>query len=121
MGFVNMKWSVESVKEFDQWFWKQDVKFREILFTYTHALAETGPQFGRPYVDTIKGSSYSNMKELRIQYKRKPYRILFIFDPKRQAILLVGGNKASDKRWYEVNIPIAEKRYKIYLKEKSDE
>lgn len=47
------------------------------------------------------------MKEIRIQYKGKPWRILFIFDPKRQAILLVGGNKTGNKRWYKENIPLA--------------
>jgi len=55
------------------------------------------------------------MKEVRIQYKGNPWRILFAFDPKRQAVLLVGGNKSGNKRWYEENIAVADKRYKKYL------
>ena len=71
---------------------------------------------GRPYADTIKGSTFTNMKELRVQHDGNPYRILFVFDPQRQAVLLVGGNKGGDKRWYEKNIPIAERRlYPIIL------
>ena len=80
-------------------------------------LEEQGPSIGRPYVDTIKGSDLPNMKELRVQHAGLPYRILFAFDPKRQAVLLVGGNKTEDKRWYEINIPIADKRFRKYLEE----
>ena len=80
-------------------------------------LEEQGAHLGRPYVDTIKGSSLPNMKELRVQHAGEPYRILFAFDSKRQAVLLVGGNKAGDKRWYDKNIPIAERRFRDYLEE----
>lgn len=80
-------------------------------------LEEQGARLGRPYVDTIKGSSLPNMKELRVQHAGEPYRILFAFDPKRQAVLLLGGNKSRDKRWYEKNIPIAERRFREYLEE----
>jgi hypothetical protein len=57
------------------------------------------------------------MKELRVQHDGDPYRILFVFDPQRQAVLLIGGNKRADKRWYEKNIPLAERRYIEYLEE----
>jgi hypothetical protein len=78
-------------------------------------LGEFGPKLGRPRVDTLEGSAFQNMKELRIQYQGEPWRILFAFDPKRQAVLLVGGNKTGNKRWYKENIPIADKRYRKYL------
>jgi hypothetical protein len=74
-----------------------------------------GPNLHRPRVDTIKGSSFSNMKELRIQYQGDPWRILFAFDPARNAILLVGGNKGPNKRWYDQNIPIADRRFRRHL------
>jgi hypothetical protein len=61
------------------------------------------------------------MKELRIQYQGEPWRILFAFDPQRQAILLVGGNKTGNKRWYEENLPIAERRYELYLETVEEE
>ncbi|MDJ1172718.1 type II toxin-antitoxin system RelE/ParE family toxin [Roseofilum sp. BLCC_M114] len=61
------------------------------------------------------------MKELRIQYKGDPWQILFAFDPERQAILLVGGNKTGNKRWYKENIAIAERRYENYLEQLKEE
>lgn len=55
------------------------------------------------------------MRELRTQYRGEPYRILYAFDPKRCAILLIGGNKTGNKRWYEIYIPIADKLYDEHL------
>jgi hypothetical protein len=57
------------------------------------------------------------MKELRAQHNGHPYRVLFIFDPKRVAVLLVGGDKTGNDRWYEENVPRAEKIYSSYLVE----
>lgn len=69
-----------------------------------------GPTLGRPAVDKVKGSKFHSMKELRPA--GTSIRILFIFNPERQAILLLGGDKASNwKAWYDTNIPIAEQRY----------
>jgi hypothetical protein len=72
-------------------------------------------------IDTLKASAFKNLKELRIQYQGEPWRILFAFDPKRQAILLVGGNKTGNDRWYQKNIPIAEERYSRYLETLEEE
>ena len=58
----------------------------------------------------------SNLKELRVQYKGEPYRILFAFDPMREALLLVGGNKAGNKNWYDEMIPVAEEIFERHLK-----
>jgi hypothetical protein len=55
------------------------------------------------------------MKELRIQYKGKPWRVLFAFDLERHAILLVGGNKGGDKRWYTKHVPIADERFRRHM------
>lgn len=84
-------------------------------------LAEFGPQLGRPRVDTVHGSAFDNMKELRLKVDRSPYRVLFAFDPIRRAILLVGGDKGKDKRWYEINIPIADDRFRRHLAQMKDE
>lgn len=72
---------------------------------------------GRPLVDRIKGSSYHNMKELRpASTGGSEVRILFIFDPRRQAIMLTAGDKAGDwKIWYQRNIPLADQRYEEHL------
>jgi hypothetical protein len=75
-------------------------------------LRERGPSLGRPLVDTLKGTPVPNLKELRVQAGGRPYRILFAFDPARRAIMLVGGDKGGDARWYEVHIPIAVERAK---------
>ncbi|MEQ8974703.1 MAG: type II toxin-antitoxin system RelE/ParE family toxin [Coleofasciculus sp. C1-SOL-03] len=96
---------------------KQNDEIQESIAMVLDILEEQGASLGRPYVDTIKGSSLPNMKELRVQHAGEPYRILFAFDPKRQAVLLLGGNKSGDKRWYEKNIPIAERRFREYLEE----
>jgi len=89
----------------------------EYILAYWNTLALYGPKLGRPYADTIKGSKFTNMKELRVQFKGDPWRILFAFDPKRRSILLIGGNKRGDKRWYEKNIPIADARFEKHLKQ----
>ena len=80
-------------------------------------LAEIGPGLGRPLVDTLRGSSLSNLKELRPRSGRSAaIRVLFVFDPWSQAVLLVAGNKAGDwTRWYETAIPVAEAAYETWL------
>lgn len=75
-----------------------------------------GPALGRPLVDTPSGSRTTNLKELRP--KRNDIRILFVFDPCRTAILLLGGSKTDDwQGWYDRNIPVAEQLYGEYLAE----
>ncbi|MWV48475.1 diaminopimelate decarboxylase [Rathayibacter sp. VKM Ac-2803] len=76
-------------------------------------LAQEGPQLGRPLVDTITGSALKNMKELRPGSSgRSEIRILFAFDHRRQAILLLAGDKAGNwKKWYRTNIPLAEAEF----------
>lgn len=87
------------------------------------ALAEGGPNLGRPLVDRIKGSKLHNLKELRPGSSGgSEVRVLFMFDPWRSAILLVAGDKAGNwKTWYREAIPRAEDLYVIYLKERAEE
>jgi len=81
-------------------------------------LAERGPQLGRPLVDTVKASRYKNMKELRPGSRgRSELGILFAFDVERNGVLLVAGDKSRDwKKWYEVNIPVADDRFDEHLR-----
>lgn len=83
------------------------------------ALIEEGPRLGRPLVDRLRGSRLHNLKELRPgSTGASEVRILFIFDPKRRAVLLVAGDKAGQwSEWYRVSIPLAEERYAACLKE----
>ncbi|PXX68719.1 hypothetical protein DFR70_102404 [Nocardia tenerifensis] len=83
-------------------------------------LSEHGPTLGRPLVDTLSGTSLANLKELRP--RQTMIRILFVFDPWRSAILLVGGDKTGQwNAWYQRAIPQAEALYEIYLKERAEE
>jgi len=110
-----MKWNIIFDPDFKIWFYQQEQGLQDETFAVLSVLGELGPKLGRPRVDTLEGSTFQNMKELRIQYQGEPWRILFAFDPKRQAVLLVGGNKTGNKRWYKENIPITDKRYRKYL------
>lgn len=112
-----MEWTVLYDDEFIEWMEQQEEGLQNAILGLVEVLMRHGPNLGRPRVDTLKGSKLNNLKELRVQHRGQPWRILFVFDPKRQAILLVGGNKRGDKRWYEENIPIAEERYKRHLEE----
>lgn len=112
-----MIWEIVFHREFEEWFFEQAAEVQVSIGMVLDVLEEQGAGLGRPYVDTLKGSAYKNLKELRVQHDGSPYRILFAFDPQRQAVLLIGGNKGGDKRWYDVNIPIAERRFAKYLEE----
>src|SRR5215470_8144136 len=96
-----MEWDVQLDPEFAEWLGSLEVELRREVLARAELLRERGPQLGRPYVDTIEGSEFPNMKELRVQFRGDPWRILFAFDPRRAAILLVGGCKRGDKRWYK--------------------
>ncbi len=87
------------------------------------ALAEAGPNLGRPLVDRVKGSALHNLKELRPgSAGASAVRVLFVFDPWRSAILLVAGDKAGNwTGWYRQAIPRAEQLYETYLKERTAE
>ena len=82
-----------------------------------HVIDGRGPDEGRPMVDRVKGSRVHNLKELRpASAGETEVRILFVFDPGRQMVLLVAGDKSGNwRRWYEVTIPLAEARYAEHL------
>ena len=87
------------------------------LLAHAKLLAEFGPQLGRPTVDTLKGSRYANMKELRFAWSGEVWRVAFAFDPLRQAVLLVGGDKGGvdQRRFYRRLIAVADGRYDDHL------
>ena len=120
-----MAWEVLNDEDFEEWLRALPADVADSIAAAVLVLATFGPQLGRPKVDAVKGSAFKNMKELRVPAGNAPYRILFAFDPKRRAILLVGGDKGKDKRWYKVNVPIADERFRKHLdrvekEEKSD-
>ena len=78
-------------------------------------LEDSGPALTFPYSSGIKGSKFSHMRELRIQHEGRPYRVLYAFDPRRSALLLLGGDKTGDGRWYEKMIVKADALYERHL------
>src|SRR5260221_4813657 len=83
----------------------------------TLLLMEQGPQLPFPYSSGVSASRHSHMRELRVQSGGRPIRIFYAFDPRRSAILLIGGDKSGDKRFYDRLIPVADSLYDTYLKE----
>ncbi len=115
-----MMWTIERTDEIEKWITQLDDDAKEAIYKNLLILKNIGPSLGRPYVDSIKESKYKNMKELRVQNKKRLYRIFFAFDPDRDAILLIGGDKRGDKRFYQRLIPIADELYEKYLKGKEN-
>ncbi|MFN6519171.1 MAG: type II toxin-antitoxin system RelE/ParE family toxin [Nostoc sp. CreGUA01] len=117
-----MATEVEYTEEFEQWWLTLDAAEQVSVDARVNLLQDKGTNLGSPYSSDIKGSRHGNMRELRVQHKGEPYRILYCFDPRRIAILLLGGNKqGNDRRWYEENVPKADKLYDELLKELKDE
>lgn len=107
------------VTEMEDWFVTLDSDTANQVTAAISLLQDQGPTAGRPLVDRIKGSALHNMKELRPgSTGSTEVRVLFVFDPKRQAVLLVAGDKSGAwKTWYSKAIPLAEKRYQAHLKQ----
>lgn len=118
-----MAYTINFSPEFKAWWDEQDRDFKKQAAKYFRLLEEHGANLHRPYADTLEGSSLKNLKELRVQHAGDPYRLLYAFDPKREALLLIGGNKTGNKRWYKKMIPIAETIFKAHLEalEQKDE
>ena len=113
-----MSWSVVFHEEFEAEFDELSKEVQDELYAEAGFVERFGPETGRPHVDTLKDSNYSNMKELRFTLPDGEWRIAFAFDPKRRAILLVGGSKSgmSEKRFYKDLIRAADTRFTAYLK-----
>jgi hypothetical protein len=84
-------------------------------------IEERGPSLGFPHSSLIQSSRHSHMRELHIQHQGRPLRTLYAFDPRRTAILLLGGDKTGDERWYETHVPLADQLYDAHLKHLDDE
>lgn len=108
------EWEVEVTDEFAAWYGTLTDQDAEDINGAVEALRSNGPNLRRPVVGAIEGSRLRNLKELCIG----PFRVLFTFDPRRVAILLVGGDKTGEwKEWYLTAIPEAEALYEQHLRE----
>lgn len=114
---LSMSWTVIFHDEFAVEFDELPEEVQNRIFEYGGMLEEFGSGLKRPYVDTLNGSKFSNMKELRFKASDGVWRVLFAFDPKRQAIMLIAGDKSgvSQTRFYRDIIKKADKRYKNHL------
>lgn len=112
-----MEWEVEVTGDFEQWWDRLSGSEQESIRTIVLLLRQFGPALRFPFSSGIKASRHSHMRELRIQHAGKPYRVLYAFDPRRAAILLIGGCKTGIRRWYEIYVPIADRLYDEYLEE----
>jgi hypothetical protein len=112
-----MKWTVLLGDEFEPEFLALPQNVQDEVLALTRLLQQFGPNLGRPRVDTLKDSRHTNMKELRFDAADGVWRVVFAFDPRRQAILLVAGDKSggSQKRFYRELIRKADDRFDAHL------
>jgi hypothetical protein len=113
-------WEVSLHQDVEAWYLsicQNDPKTADLILQAVDLLAAEGPSLGRPLVDRIKGSNYHNMKELRpASAGATEVRILFAFDPGREAIFLVAGDKSGNwEGWYREAVPLADERYAEHL------
>ena|SRR5947209_5368486 len=108
-------WKVELTAKAQKWYMALDDEDSDRMAAAFDELELRGPTLGRPFVDSINGSRHHHMKELRSVGGH--LRALFAFDPRRRAVVLLGGDKSGDwKGWYERNIPVADKLYDGHLR-----
>jgi len=111
-----VEWQVEYTEEFENW-WRDltDDEQAEIS-AKVKLLQELGPTLPRPHSDVIVTSRHSNMKELRGKVAEKQLRVLYAFDPKRIALLLIGGDKTGNPAWYDQFVPLADDLFDEHLR-----
>lgn len=112
-----VSWDVEYTDEFGVWWETLKEDEQDAIDVVVRLLEERGPLLGYPYSSDVRGSRHAHLRELRIQHRGEPYRILYAFDPRRTAILLIGGKKTGDDRWYDVFVPVADRLYDEHLNE----
>lgn len=110
-----MGWEVENTDEFGSWWEELDIPHQDRIAATVRILEERGPSLPYPFSSGVKGSRHENMRELRVQSGGSPLRIFYAFDPRRSAILLIGGNKAGEDRFYEYYVPLADDLYDTHI------
>jgi hypothetical protein len=113
----SLEWRVEYTDEFGAW-WNTLSEAEQIAIdAHVRELERRGPKLPFPYSTGIEGSRHGHMRELRAQCGGRPLRIFYAFDPRRVAILLIGGDKTGDEQFYKCNVPIADRLYDEHLDE----
>lgn len=112
-----MTYEVEFTDEFEDWWDGLDADEQGSVRAAVEKLVTLGPFLRFPDCSGIHGSRHGRMRELRVQHRGRPYRVLYAFDPRRVAVLLIGGDKTGSSRWYEDYIPWADDLYDQHLEE----
>ena len=110
-------WEVEYTDEFEDWWDTLSLAEQEAVTYSVNLLRQAGPSLPYPYSSSVETSKHSKMRELRSQCGGDPLRTFYAFDPRRAAILLIGGKKTGNNRFYEEYVPVADRIYDQYLKE----
>lgn len=110
-----MVWDVEYTDEFGTWWAGLTASEQTSIRASVGLLEDLGPALSFPHSSGIHGSRVAHLRELRVQHRGRPYRVLYAFDPRRIAILLLGGHKTGDNRWYRTFVPLAERLYDEHL------
>jgi len=111
----SVSWEVEYTDEFEAWWETLTDAEQASIAAVVGLLEDEGPQLGYPYSSGITSSRHAQMRELRVQHQGRPYRVLYAFDPRRVAILLLGGDKTGNDRWYEEFVPVADRLYDAHV------
>lgn len=112
-----MQWEVEYTDEFEVWWAGLTESEQESVRASVKLLGDYGPNLKFPNSSSIETSRHGHMRELRTQHEGRPYRTLYAFDPRRAAILLIGGDKTGNDRWYEQFVPMADNLYDEHLEQ----
>lgn len=110
-------WIVEYTDEFGAWWQELTDHQRDDVSAVVELLMEYGPRLPHPHSSGIAGSRHAHMRELRVQSRGRPIRVFYAFDPRRTAILLIGGDKTGDDRFYERFITVADRLYDEHIEE----
>ncbi|KTB79726.1 type II toxin-antitoxin system RelE/ParE family toxin [Pseudomonas syringae] len=116
-----MAWDVKYTDEFEDWWVALSENTQEDIDSHVRLLEERGPHLEYPFSSGLHGTRHSHMRELRVQSAAKPIRIFYAFDPTRTAILLIGGDKTGDKRFYERMLAVADRLYDDHLAAQQNE
>jgi hypothetical protein len=112
-----VEWQVEFTDDFSRWWEDLTVEEQESVEASVSLLEKYGPTLLFPHSSGVKQSKHSHMRELRIQHHGRPYRVLYAFDPLRVGILLIGGDKTGNERWYEEHVPVADRLYDEHVEQ----
>jgi hypothetical protein len=110
-----MLWSVEYTDEFGAWWDGLTAAEQESVAASVGLIERLGPALPFPHSSGIVGSRHGHLRELRVQHRGRPLRVLYAFDPRRAALLLVGGDKSGKGRWYDEFVPLADRLYDEHL------